>query len=274
MPELPEVENVTRNLRKIIQPPAKILGWEFRRKDLRFPLDQKNLKNTVGLKIKSIQRRAKYILLKLENQSVLIFHLGMTGHWRVRALREPLRKHDHVILKFSNAVELVYEDPRRFGFIEICLEENLPERFQNLGVEPLDVNIDWQQLTNQFRKLQAPIKSALMDQKKIVGVGNIYASEALFRAGINPLKKCSEISPKTYACLWEEVKKVLKLAIKKGGSTISSFQNSYGEKGKFQNNFFVYGREGKHCRCCDSATIKQVQIAGRSTFWCPSCQRS
>lgn len=274
MPELPEVENVTRNLNQIINPPMKITGWIFKRKDLRFPLPQKDLKKIIGLSILKIERRAKYILLTLEKDHILIFHLGMTGHWRPKSISSEVRKHDHVILQLDGGVELIYEDPRRFGFILISHREKLSTRFSSLGVEPLDTSTDWNALTNQFRMLNAPIKSALMDQKKIVGVGNIYASEVLFRAGINPLKKCSQISRSTYKHLWSEVKKVLQDAIAKGGSSISSFENSYGEKGAFQNDFFVYGRDGKSCRKCRKGIIKQKKIAGRSTYWCPTCQKS
>ena len=275
MPELPEVEQVARNLKNIIQPPAKIVGWVFARKDLRFPLQQNELHKLVGLQIHKIERRAKYILLSVGESHILIFHLGMTGQWRVASGDQ--RKHDHVSLKLNvlgQSIELIYEDPRRFGFIQIISVAQLGQRFKDLGVEPLDPQTNWDFITAQFKKFNSPIKSAIMDQKKIVGVGNIYASEALFRAGIYPMKSCAKISSKKYAKLWAEIRNVLSEAIEKGGSTISSFQNSYGEKGNFQNNFFVYDLAGQLCKICRKSKIKQTKILGRSTFWCPTCQKS
>lgn len=274
MPELPEVENIKNNLQEMIAPPNQIAGWTFYRKDLRFPLPIRQLDKLIGQPVLKIERRAKYILLYLPKHC-LIFHLGMTGHWRAKTDgAAEHRKHDHVLLKFTSGLSLVYEDPRRFGFIEVCELKHLKSRFKHIGEEPLDPLIDWDLLTEKLKKLKTPIKVALLDQKYLVGVGNIYASEILFRSKINPFKKCSDLSFEDFARIWVETLSVLEKAIAKGGSTISNFKNSYGKGGSYQENFFVYGREGLLCQICRSELIQQKKIAGRSTFWCPACQRS
>lgn len=271
MPELPEVEIVCRNLTQIIKPPQSIKSWKFFRADLRFKIPKSKLEKLVGQKLLGIERRAKYILLNFPEHT-LISHLGMTGSWREEKQGWQKRKHDHLAFEISGDRFLVFEDPRRFGFIEVVKTSLLKNRFEGLGDEPLNKSTDFDQLTLKFKKLEAPIKTALMNQKLLVGVGNIYASEVLFRTNINPLKKCSKVTSAEYSKIWSEVKIVLSDAIKKGGSTIENYRNSFGEKGQFQDSFFVYGRFKEACFKCHTS-IKSVVQAGRTTFWCPSCQK-
>lgn len=271
MPELPEVETVARNLSDILKPPFKILEWSFFRKDLRFPIPQKRLNALVLTPIQKITRRAKYLLFETSD-AVIISHLGMTGSWRVEMKGWEKRKHDHVAFRFSAHQFLVYEDARRFGFLEVCKKSDLSKRFRGVGVEPLDSDFDEKQITDQFRKLSAPIKNALMNQKLVVGIGNIYASEILFRAKVSPLKKCSNVSEKDYQKIWLFSRQILTEAISLGGSTIENYKNSFGESGGFQNSHQVYGRAGEKCPNC-AGSIKSKILAGRNTFWCSTCQR-
>jgi formamidopyrimidine-DNA glycosylase len=271
MPELPEVEIVCRNLSEIIKPPQPLKNWHFFRSDLRFTIPKKSLLKLIGLNLVKIERRAKYILLNFEELTV-VSHLGMTGSWREESEGWVKRKHDHLAFEIHQKKFLVYEDPRRFGFIEVLKTSKLKERFKDLGEEPLGEDTNFEELTLRFKKLESPIKTALMNQKLLVGVGNIYASEVLFRTQINPLKKCSKVSPSDYQKLWSEVKIILSEAIANGGSTIENYRNSYGQKGQFQNNFFVYGRPDEECFKCNTL-IKSTVQSGRTTFWCPSCQK-
>jgi formamidopyrimidine-DNA glycosylase len=271
MPELPEVEIVCRNLAEIIKPPQRLESWLFFRSNLRFAIPKKSLLNLVGRQLLKIERRAKYILLNFDDYTV-ISHLGMTGSWRQESESWTRRKHDHLAFEINQKRFLVYEDPRRFGFIEVVKSTELKSRFVDLGVEPLASDTNFEELTSKYKVLASPIKTALMNQKLLVGVGNIYASEVLFRTQINPLKKCSNVSISDYQTLWNEIKVILSEAINEGGATIENYRNSYGEKGRFQNSFFVYGRSSEACIKCHTS-IKSLVQAGRTTFWCPSCQK-
>ncbi len=270
MPELPEVEIVCRNLREMIGTDALIQDWIFFRADLRMVLPKAKLNQLIGQKILKIRRRAKFILFEFSDD-VVVSHLGMTGAWREEKAGWKKQKHDHVVLVIKPDRFFVYSDPRRFGFIEVWPTEKLNERFSEYGVEPLEPTTDFKLLTKQFKALQAPIKTALMNQKLVVGIGNIYASEILFAAGVSPLKKCSKVNNEKYKKIWEKSKKTLSRAISKGGSTIENYRNSKGEEGSFQNEFSVYGREKQECLICHTP-IRQKVMAGRSTFWCPKCQ--
>lgn len=271
MPELPEVEIVCRNLAKMLQPGAVIRQWKFFRGDLRFKIPKTQLQKLQSLPLVRISRRAKYILFYFGDY-VMISHLGMTGSWRLEKAAWDRRKHDHLAFAIDHETFLVFEDPRRFGFIEVVREDKLNDRFSQLGAEPLDSTTNFELLGEKFSRLSSPIKTALMNQKLLVGVGNIYASEVLFRTGIHPQIKCSKLSQKTLRMIFREVEEVLTAAISAGGSSISSYRNSYGEKGNFQTSFFVYGRKNEPCLKC-STPIKSSMQAGRSTFWCPRCQK-
>jgi formamidopyrimidine-DNA glycosylase len=270
MPELPEVEIVARNLTQILKPPFQIQEWNFFRKNLRFPIPQKKLKQLIGQSITGVRRRAKYLLFEFEND-FLIAHLGMTGAWRVESRNWSKHKHDHLAFRFNENQFLVYEDPRRFGFVEVCAKKDFSKRFQDVGAEPLDPDFNEEAVTGTFRKLAAPIKNALMNQKLVVGIGNIYASEILFKAKVSPLKKSSKVSKESYQKIWKYTRETLQEAIDKGGSTIENYRNSFGESGEFQNSHQVYGREGEKCLVC-GGKIKAKNLAGRNTFWCGTCQ--
>lgn len=271
MPELPEVEIVVQNLNEILQPPMVLLDWKFFRKDLRFSIPKKSLTSLSGQKILRVHRRAKYILFELKEKTI-ISHLGMTGSWRVESQEWNRRRHDHVAFRFSKNHYLVYEDARRFGFLEVVKNSEIFERFKSLGVEPLSEDLDIKQLVNQLKKLNSPIKTALMNQKYIVGIGNIYASEILFRCGLSPLKKCQQVTKEQYVQIFQWAQKILRRAIKNGGSSIENYRNGFGESGSFQNHFQVYGRDKEECFVC-ATLIKSQFLSGRSTFWCPNCQK-
>lgn len=271
MPELPEVEVVCRELSELIPKNKAILKWNFFRKDIRFKIPQKELRQLSGQKVTSVKRRAKYILFELR-EHFIVSHLGMTGSWRRVVGAEKQKKHDHVSFELADGSAFVFNDPRRFGFIEVIRKDQLGSRFSALGVEPLEASTDFFQLTVDFKKLKAPIKTALMNQKLVVGVGNIYASEILFASRVSPLKRASRISADQYRLIWKHTQAILLKAISKGGSTIENYKSATGETGGFQDEFFVYGREHELCRICHNP-IKMKVMAGRSTFWCPSCQK-
>lgn len=271
MPELPEVEIVVQNLNEILNPPMVLFEWKFFRKDLRFTIPKKSLISLCGERLLRIHRRAKYILFEFKEKT-MISHLGMTGSWRVERQEWDRRRHDHVAFRFSKDRYLVYEDARRFGFLEVVDNSEIFKRFKSLGSEPLDVHFDVKQLITQLKKLNSPIKTALMNQKYIVGIGNIYASEILFRCGLSPLKKCQQVTHEQYAQIVRWTQKILKQAIMNGGSSIENYRNGFGEAGSFQNHFQVYGRNQEECFVC-SSPIQSQFISGRSTFWCPKCQK-
>lgn len=271
MPELPEVEIVCRNLSGMIKPMAKIKKWTFFRSDLRFRIPQARLLNITGLPLQKIGRRAKYILFYFDDY-IMISHLGMTGSWRREPSNWKPKKHDHMAFEISDKEVFVFEDPRRFGFIEVIRNSEFESRFSHIGAEPLDTGTDFGKLFEKFRRLNSPVKTALMNQKLLVGVGNIYASEVLFRTGISPLKTCSKIKAQSWAAIFSEIKVVLNEAISAGGSSVSSYRNSYGKEGSYQQSLFVYGRKAQPCLKCQTK-IRSVVQAGRSTFWCPKCQK-
>lgn len=270
MPELPEVEVVCRGLEQITRRHSKITKLEFRRKDLRDPMPIATLQTFVGAKILKIQRRAKYILMHTE-AGIILSHLGMSGSWRFEnsnAFQD--RTHDHVLIHLPGGV-LIYNDPRRFGIFENIESETENKRLKKLAPEPLSEDFTSEYLAAVLRNVQSPIKVAIMDQMKVVGVGNIYASEVLFHCGIRPTRKSALVTRVQASELVRQIKVVLQEAIAAGGSTIHSFVKSDGDAGCFQNQHLVYGREGLPCFVCESK-IKQKYLGNRSTFWCPKCQ--
>jgi len=279
MPELPEVEVVRRGLEKEIKATPFLLKFEFRRKDLRHPIPQEKLNQLHGQKIISVERRAKFLLFRLGSAG-FISHLGMTGTWRVleNADEAQIGKHDHILIylgKQSQDLEpkvLVYRDPRRFGIFDFWEGnvKNLPWGV-DLAPEPLTDEFNEEYLFKQTRKSSRPIKSFIMDQAFVVGVGNIYASESLFLAGIRPTRRTRSLSQAECKMLTRKIKSVLEKAIAAGGSSISDFKTFYGTPGEFHLQHFVYGREGQACRKCNTV-IKVKSLAGRSTFWCSRCQ--
>lgn len=279
MPELPEVETVCKNLNQIIPVKSKILNWKFWRKDLRFQIPIKDLEKSKSEKLQNICRRAKYIVFEFENH-LMISHLGMTGQWRLENVdiqKFKTEKHDHVGFEFQKNHWLIYNDPRRFGFIHFVKINDQLNYFSKMGIEPVDLKIDLNILTPVFKKIKTNIKSALMNQKYIVGVGNIYASEALFLAGILPTKPCSKVTEVQYQKIWMHTRAILIQAIESGGSTIKNYKNTNNEPGQFQNQLFVYGKEDQSCSVCRAnnlvTRIKNIKIQGRSTFYCRICQK-
>lgn len=273
MPELPEVEIVKKGLQGIIGKNTLIEKIELKRKDLRFPIPRKLITFVKNKKIKTIKRRAKYLLFELEDDFIIISHLGMTGIWR-KLEGDKLIKHDHIILHCSGDLKLVYNDPRRFGILDYSLKSKLTKHklFSHLGPEPLDKIFDFTYLYEKTRNKQSSIKNLIMNQEIVVGVGNIYAAEALFNSKIKPQRKAKTITKKECELLVKEIKTVIDNAIKVGGSSISDFKNIDGDLGYFQHNFKVYGRDGAPCKICESILLKKI-IGGRSSVYCPTCQK-
>ena len=270
MPELPEVENVRISLTKQGLVGQEFGQVEFLREDLRFPFPKDVSKKLKGHSIVAIDRRAKYLIFETEEYYILS-HLGMTGSWR--AFDERM-KHDHIIFHFKSGAALVFNDPRRFGIFDLHHKKDFAESrwLKHLGVEPLLEEFDGAYVFKNTRKLKAPIKGWLMDQKRVVGVGNIYASEALFAAKVRPTRASGKITKAEADFLVENIRRILLEAIAAGGSTIRDYKNSEGLAGSFQKKFFVYGRANQACIQCQGV-VKSRIIAGRNTFWCAKCQR-
>ena len=271
MPELPEVETTCNGIRPHLQGKT-IVGAEVRNSSLRWPVPADLAEQISGQKIKEISRRGKYIIIQLQTGAMII-HLGMSGGVRVVNKSTDLKKHDHVDIEFANEMVLRYHDPRRFGCV--LWTDKDPEQHKvlsKLGVEPLTDVFSGEFLQEKAKGKTRAIKLFLMDSHIVVGVGNIYANEALFLAGIDPQTAVKDISREKYDLLVENIKAVLEKAIKSGGTTLRDFTNSEGKPGYFQQQLNVYGRAGEKCVRCDG-TIKQIRQGQRSTFFCPGCQR-
>lgn len=276
MPELPEVETVKRSLEKVLQlpTPQRIHTIVLYRKNLRFAMPSaKKLQELFQSDILTIKRRAKYLIFETNRSQKFISHLGMTGTWRwVQGMNEmDFRKikqtHDHISIQFEAGL-LVFNDPRRFGIFDYFDSKY----FDHLGPEPLETSFNAEYLFAKTRGKSANVKSFIMNQEVVVGVGNIYASEALFRAGIRPTKMASRVTFRQCEELVFQIQKVLREAIKKGGSTISDFSHVDEQSGYFQHSFQVYDRQGEPCVKCKTK-IKNTILSGRSSYWCPSCQK-
>ncbi|MDX2113465.1 MAG: bifunctional DNA-formamidopyrimidine glycosylase/DNA-(apurinic or apyrimidinic site) lyase [Alphaproteobacteria bacterium] len=273
MPELPEVETVRRGLEPLITG-ATIERLTLRRKNLRVPFTPDFAKRVQGATISGIKRRAKYLLFELSHGEVILSHLGMSGRFIVWPDSLPqAAKHDHVIMHFTDGRALVYHDPRRFGLMVLRHEDELAHEplLASLGPEPLEPGFTAAVLKATLGKKTAPIKQVLMDPQVVVGVGNIYASEALFLSAIHPQRTASSAA-KHSESLVRSIRQVLTDAIASGGSSLRDFLQVSGEGGYFQHAFKVYGRAGKACVRCPG-TIETVRLAGRSSFYCPKCQK-
>ena len=269
MPELPEVETVRRGLLGLVG--KEILAVELNRPDLRFPFPE-DMETIAGRKIIDIDRRAKYLLIRLEGDLTWLVHLGMTGRFG----RELEGKHDHVVTDFVDGTRLVYTDPRRFGIMDLIHGDNEHKLLNHLGPEPLGTGWSGKRLHKSLRGRNISIKSALLDQKIVVGIGNIYASEILFRAGVSPKRLAKNVSEKMSIRIYDEAQIVLLTAIEAGGSTLKDgqFKQIDGNLGYFPHEFAVYDREDEVCTSVEcSNTIKRVVQSGRSTFYCSRCQR-
>lgn len=276
MPELPEVETVCRGLAKQMWS-RKISGIRLNRKGLRTPFP-KALTQIVNLSVTGITRRAKYILIHLDDARTLIVHLGMSGRMTI-SKNYIAEKHDHMILTLENGATVALNDARRFGVVDLCCTNALEQHklFVHLGVEPLEKGFTSAYLSARLKGKKAPIKTVIMDQRLVVGVGNIYAAEALFMAGIHPERAATTLTLPEIKKLIASIRKVLNAAIKAGGSTLKDYAQADGELGYFQHSFAVYGRAGQGCKGCvcplkKTGGVQKITQGGRSTFYCPHQQ--
>lgn len=291
MPELPEVETVKRGLAPFMEG-RKILRTELRRPDLRFPFPEGFSAKTQGRKIIALGRRSKYLLADLEDGSVIIMHLGMSGSFRTTG-GEPVAgdafahergkrpAHDHVVFHLDGGGTVIYNDPRRFGFMTLTDRGSFESHplISVLGVEPTGNALDADYLAAAFAGKKSPLKSALLDQSVIAGLGNIYVCEALWRARLSPRRKAATLVRKSgapterLAALTGHIRDVIADAIDAGGSSLRDYVQASGELGYFQHSFAAYGREGEPCaRTGCGGTIARIVQSNRSSFYCPGCQ--
>jgi formamidopyrimidine-DNA glycosylase len=301
MPELPEVETVRRGLQPAMEG-AKIVHAEARRKDLRFPFQKDFVARLEGQTVTGLGRRAKYLLADLASGDVLLMHLGMSGSFRVVAgksksvpgkfhhPRNEERAHDHVLFHMSSGATIIFNDPRRFGYMKIFARDRIEDEplLQGLGPEPLGNEFDAAMLARACFNKKTSLKAALLDQRVVAGLGNIYVCEALFRAHLSPRRLAATLATKAgqrkgvaggeptdhAKRLVSAIHAVLNQAIKAGGSSLRDHRQTSGELGYFQHSFQVYDREGKKCESpgC-GGIVRRFTQNGRSTFWCPKCQR-
>jgi len=270
MPELPEVETTVRGLRPVLEG-QRIVRAQVRRPDLRRPFPEDLGQRLTGATVTALGRRAKYGLVDTDRGDTMVFHLGMSGHWRIDPAE--LRPHDHLVIETGAGRRLALNDARRFGSVELWPTASLADYppFRGLGPEPLGPDFNADSLAAALRGRTASIKAMLLDQRIVAGLGNIYAVEALYHARISPKRAAGTVSRKRLARLVEAVHRVLDAAIAAGGSTVRTYARPDGELGHFALELAVYGREGEPCGC--GGTVRRYVEGGRSTFWCPKCQR-
>jgi len=293
MPELPEVETVRRGLQGVMEG-SKILRAEIRRKDLRFPFQKDFVARLEGQTVTGLGRRAKYLMADLASGDVLLMHLGMSGSFRVvkgesaktqgqfHHPRNDDRVHDHVTFWMSSGADVIFNDPRRFGYMKIIARNALEDEplLKGLGPEPLGNEFDAAMLARSCADKNTSLKAALLDQRVVAGLGNIYVCEALFRAQLSPRRPAKTLAsrkgePTDHAKrLVTAIHAVLNQAIKAGGSSLRDHRQTSGELGYFQHSFQVYDREGEKCQTAGcGGTVRRFTQSGRSTFWCPKCQK-
>lgn len=283
MPELPEVETVRRGLAPVMEGQV-IAKAQVNRPDLRWPFPDRMAERLAGARVERLLRRSKYILADLDTGETLLIHLGMSGRMLVSG--DPLgrfvhdhptpEKHDHVVLDMGQGARITFNDPRRFGAMDLMptSEADRHPLLAVLGPEPLGNSFSESYFVTALKGRRTPIKAALLDQKIVAGLGNIYVCETLFRTGIHPARKVIRISEMRLGGLVPVIREVLQDAIAAGGSSLRDFRQADGELGYFQHSFDVYGREGEPCRtagCTD--TVRRIVQSGRSSFYCPTCQR-
>lgn len=274
MPELPEVEVVRLGLAPHLVG-RRICAITHSGKKLRCPFPRAAVAGWgIGATVVALTRRAKYLLLSLDNGGLIVIHLGMSGHLCLIPPATPSRPHDHVRIRLDSGLDLRLHDSRRFGLFDLLppAAATAPKWLQDLGPEPLGDAFTAAYLHAKASGRKTPIKNLLMDNRVVVGIGNIYASESLFDARVSPLKPAGEVSPAALKRVVASSRKILRQAIAAGGTTISDFVNSAGESGYFQLQLMVYDRAGQPCRVC-LRPIRKVVLGGRSTFYCPHCQR-
>jgi formamidopyrimidine-DNA glycosylase len=293
MPELPEVETVRRGLQPAMEG-SKIVKAEARRKDLRFPFQKDFIARLEGQTVTGLGRRAKYLMADLTSGDVLLMHLGMSGSFRVlkdddksaqghfHHPRSEDRAHDHVIFHMSSGAAVIFNDPRRFGYMKIIARNAMEDEplLRGLGPEPLGNEFDAAMLARSCANKKTSLKAALLDQRVVAGLGNIYVCEALFRAHLSPRRLATTLAtkkgdPTDHAKrLVNAIHAVLNQAIKAGGSSLRDHRQTTGELGYFQHSFQVYDREGEKCQTADcGGIVRRFTQNGRSTFWCPKCQK-
>jgi formamidopyrimidine-DNA glycosylase len=286
MPELPEVETVRRGLLPALQG-ARLERVQARRPDLRFPLPQGFVQRLTGARVEALDRRAKYLLARLDRGDTLVMHLGMTGRFEIegsdrsrpgvfRQAASAEDKHAHIVFDTDRGARITFFDARRFGYMDLIPTEALARHpwFEALGPEPLGPDFDADHLERAFEGKLQNVKATLLDQRIVAGLGNIYVCEALYRARISPVTPAGRISRMRLERLAGAVREVLAEAIEAGGSTLRDYAGADGALGYFQHAFRVYGREGEGCVSPDCrGVVRRTVQAGRSTFHCPSCQR-
>jgi formamidopyrimidine-DNA glycosylase len=293
MPELPEVETVRRGLQPVMEG-SKIIKAEIRRKDLRFPFQKDFVARLEGQTVTGLGRRAKYLMADLESGDVLLMHLGMSGSFRVikdagrttpgqfHHSRSEDRAHDHVVFHMSSGAAVVFNDPRRFGYMKIIARKAFEDEplLNGLGPEPLGNEFDAKMLAQSCANKKTSLKAALLDQRVVAGLGNIYVCEALYRSHLSPRRLAATLAtkkgePTDHATrLVSAIHAVLNQAIKAGGSSLRDHRQTSGELGYFQHSFQVYDREGEKCQTAGcGGIVRRFTQNGRSTFWCPKCQK-
>lgn len=272
MPELAEVETVKRYLEKHIIG-NKIVKFRNFRDNLRYPL-QKNLANTLeGAKIKNIRRRAKYLILDLHNDNSIIIHLGMSGRFTIQPQEYSAKKHDHILMLLDSCKQLIFNDTRRFGMFYAFTTDNIEQQvfIKTLGLEPLNDDFDAAYLKGKIFGKNMPIKSCIMDNRIVVGVGNIYAAESLFAAKIHPQRSASSLNDNEVSILVSKIKEVLQKAIDAGGTTLRDFVSGDNSPGYFKQELNVYDRKNMPCKIC-ATPIESIKQSGRTSFFCTICQ--
>jgi formamidopyrimidine-DNA glycosylase len=283
MPELPEVETVRRGLLPVMEG-AVIARAEVNRPDLRWPLPDRLAERLTGRTVTALRRRSKYILADLDSGETLLVHLGMSGRMLISGAQlgsfyheHPApQKHDHVVLHMDNGARITFNDARRFGAMDLMPTERASEHMllKDLGPEPFGNDFNEPYLAGRLKGRKTPIKAALLDQRVVAGLGNIYVAETLYRARISPLRLAGDLAERQVRGLVPIIRDVLAEAIEAGGSSLRDFRQANGELGYFSKHFQVYDREGDPCETpgCKGTITRTVQ-SGRSSFWCPACQR-
>ena len=270
MPELPEVETTVNSLN--ILKNKKVINLDIHTKKLRYPIPLNALKKITNCKIINLRRIAKYVIIDFEKSNSVIIHLGMSGRLKILKNKTIITKHDHIAFKFTGNRKLIFNDPRKFGFIDIVKSDKINniKYIKRLGLDALDDRLSIDYLYFKFHKSEVLVKQLLLNQYIVAGIGNIYASEILFDARISPLIKGKYLNKYQIGTIILSTKKILKKAIRFGGSTINDYVSPDGTLGNFQNNFKVYGKEGRIIR---GHKIKKIVLYGRSTFFCPGIQK-
>lgn len=266
MPELPEVETTKTSLLPLID--QSVENIQVYQSSLRWPIPE-NIQKLQGQKLLKLTRRSKYILAQFE-QDTMLWHLGMSGSFRLCEASEPLKKHDHLVIQFED-IQLRYHDPRRFGCILWLDAHSQSKLIDRLGPEPLSDAFNADYLAAKFKSKNVGTKVALMDNHMVVGVGNIYATESLFNLGIHPAQPASSLTRDQIERLVIEVKRILQQAIQLGGSTLRDYTNAMGENGYFQQTLLAYGRAGEMCVNCET-TLENLKLGQRASVFCPQCQ--